>query len=89
MSREVLERELHLIRRRLEAIEDVLAEEMTADDKQALAETLKEHGTAKAFHSSPADQGPASVEGSSVTQGGESARRNALRSATAARREDI
>jgi hypothetical protein len=43
MSRLILERELHLIRERLEAIEDALGEEMTADDKQALEEALKEH----------------------------------------------
>jgi len=43
MSRLVLEKELHLIRERLEAIEEALGEEMTADDKKALDEALKEH----------------------------------------------
>ncbi len=58
MSRLILEKELHLIRRRLEAIEDVLAEEMTAEDTQALREALKEHREGKsAFHSNPAGQG--------------------------------
>ncbi|HUK49941.1 MAG TPA: hypothetical protein VLV18_02800 [Terriglobales bacterium] len=46
MSRLVLERELHLIRERLEAIEEALGEEMT-DDKQALKEALKEHREGK------------------------------------------
>jgi hypothetical protein len=43
MSRLVLENDLHLIRERLEAIEESLGEEMTADDKKALEEALKEH----------------------------------------------
>jgi hypothetical protein len=43
MSKQELERELRLIRQRLESIEEVLAEEMTDDDKQALEEALKEH----------------------------------------------
>lgn len=47
MSRLVLERELHLIRERLEAIEEALGEEMTADDKKALEEALKEHREGK------------------------------------------
>jgi len=47
MSRLVLERELHLIRERLEAIEDALGEEMTGDDKQALDEAMKEHREGK------------------------------------------
>jgi hypothetical protein len=38
-----LERELHLIRERLEAIEDALGEEMTADEKKALEEAMREH----------------------------------------------
>jgi hypothetical protein len=53
MSRLVLEKELHLIRRRLEAIEDVLAEEMTADDKKALTEALKEYREAKSIPFKP------------------------------------
>jgi len=47
MSRLILERELHLIRERLEAIEDALGEEMTADDKESLEEALKEHRQGK------------------------------------------
>ena len=47
MSRLVLERELHLIRERLEAIEDALGEEMTTDDRKALEEALKEHRAGK------------------------------------------
>ena len=43
MSRAILEKELGLIRRRLEAIEDALAEEMSADDKTALQEALRDH----------------------------------------------
>ncbi len=42
-----------MIRRRLEAIEDMLAEEMTADDKQALAEALKEHRVGKSIPFKP------------------------------------
>lgn len=43
MSRLILEKELHLIRERLEAIEQALGEEMTTDDKKALEEAMKEH----------------------------------------------
>jgi len=43
MSKLILEKELHLIRERLEAIEEALGEEMTADDKKALEEAMKEH----------------------------------------------
>ncbi len=43
MSKQELEKELRLIRQRLESIEEALAEEMTDDDKQALEEALKEH----------------------------------------------
>jgi len=54
MSRLILEKELHLIRERLEAIEDALGEEMTADDKRALEEAMSEHKQGKtiAFRSS-------------------------------------
>jgi len=38
-----LEKKLRLIRQPLESIEEPLAEEMTEDDKKALAEALKEH----------------------------------------------
>jgi hypothetical protein len=47
MSRLILERELHLIRERLEAIESALGEEITADDKEALEEAMKEHREGK------------------------------------------
>jgi len=47
MSKLVLEKELHLIRERLEAIEESLGEEMTTDDKKALEEALKEHRKGK------------------------------------------
>lgn len=39
-----LEKELKLIRQRLDSIEEALAEEMSQDDKKALAEARKEHG---------------------------------------------
>ena len=54
MSRLILEKELHLIRERLEAIEDALGEEMTSDDKRALEEAMSEHKKGKtiAFRSS-------------------------------------
>ena len=47
MSKVGLEKELRLIRQRLESIEEALAEEMTGDDKQALQEALKEHREGK------------------------------------------
>jgi len=47
MSKLILEKELHLIRERLEAIENALGEEMTADDKKALEEAMKEHQEGK------------------------------------------
>lgn len=42
-----LEHELKLIRQRLEAIEDNLAEEMTDDDKRARREAIEEHRQGK------------------------------------------
>ena len=42
-----LERELKLIRQRLDSIEDVLSEEMSSSDKRARAEALKEHREGK------------------------------------------
>lgn len=42
-----LERELRMIRERLDSIEDVLAEEMSEDDKKARAEALKEQKEGK------------------------------------------
>ena len=47
MSKLILEKELHLIRERLETIEQALGEEMTADDKKALKEAMKEHREGK------------------------------------------
>jgi hypothetical protein len=49
MSRLVLEKELSLIRQRLEAIEDALGEEMTVKDKTALEEALREHRKGKSI----------------------------------------
>jgi hypothetical protein len=49
MSKLILEREIGLIRRRLDAIEEALAEEMSADDKSALEEALKEHRAGKSI----------------------------------------
>jgi hypothetical protein len=42
-----IEKELKLIRQRLMAIEDVLAEEMSGDEKRALKEALREHREGK------------------------------------------
>ena len=42
-----LERELRLIRERLDSIEDALGEDMSEDDKRARAEALKEHREGK------------------------------------------
>lgn len=53
MSRLVLEKELGLIRQRLQAIEDALGEEMTAEDKTALQEALNEHRRGKSIHFKP------------------------------------
>jgi len=47
MSKLILEKELHLIRKRLEAIEEALGEEMTTDDKKTLEEALQEHREGK------------------------------------------
>jgi hypothetical protein len=47
MAQTELQRELKLIRQRLESIEEALAEEMTEDDKQALESALKEHRLGK------------------------------------------
>ena len=47
MTKVILERELTLIKRRLEAVEEALAEEMSADDKAALEKSLREHGMGK------------------------------------------
>ena len=42
-----LEKELRLIRERLDSIEDALAEEMSEDDRKTHAEALKEHKEGK------------------------------------------
>ena len=42
-----LEKELRLIRERLDSIEDALAEEMSDDDKKARVEALREHKEGK------------------------------------------
>ena len=47
MMATTLEKELRLIRQRLDSIEDALAEEMSEDDKRARAEALKEHREGK------------------------------------------
>ena len=47
MAQTQVEKELRLIRQRLESIEEALAEEMTEDDRQALSEALKEHMSGK------------------------------------------
>ncbi|MDH2901723.1 MAG: hypothetical protein PXY39_12210 [archaeon] len=47
MSQTSVQRELRLIRQRLEAIEEVLGEEMSESDKHALKEALREHKEGK------------------------------------------
>jgi len=42
-----LEKELRLIRERLDSIEDALAEDMSDEDKKARAEALREHKEGK------------------------------------------
>jgi predicted nucleic acid-binding Zn-ribbon protein len=42
-----IEKELRLIRQRLEAIEETLAEEMTKEDKRDLKEAIAEHKQGK------------------------------------------
>jgi predicted nucleic acid-binding Zn-ribbon protein len=49
MSQTTIEKELKLIRQRLEAIEEALAEEMTASDKRDLKEALAEHKRGKSI----------------------------------------
>lgn len=43
-----LEKELGLVRERLDSIEDALGEEMSEDDKRARSEALGEHKQGKA-----------------------------------------
>jgi hypothetical protein len=47
MSEITIEKELKLIRQRLEAIEETLAEEMTKDDKRDFRKALAEHKRGK------------------------------------------
>jgi len=47
MSRTIVERELRLIRQRLDSIEEALGEEISPDDKAALNEALIEHKSGK------------------------------------------
>jgi len=54
MSKVILVKELNLIRQRLEAIEEVLGEELTLDDRKALDEALKEHREGKSIPLKPA-----------------------------------
>ncbi len=49
MSKTQLEKELKLIRQRLDSIEEALAEEMNDDDKLALEEALREHKEGKSL----------------------------------------
>ena len=58
MSKLFFERELHLIRERLEAIEEALGEQMTADDKKALEEAMREHREGKTITFKPARSRP-------------------------------
>jgi hypothetical protein len=48
-SQAQLARELRMIRQRLDAIEEALAEEMTQDDKRSMREGLKEHKEGKSI----------------------------------------
>jgi hypothetical protein len=47
MMATTLEKELRLIRERLDSIEETLGEEMSEDDKKAKAEALREHREGK------------------------------------------
>jgi hypothetical protein len=47
MAQSGVERELKLIRKRLDSIEEALGEEMSREDKKALKEALEEHKTGK------------------------------------------
>jgi hypothetical protein len=49
MTRAVLEKELNLIRHRLDAIETALGKEMTPDEKAELEEALEEHEQGKSI----------------------------------------
>lgn len=52
MMASALEKELRLIRERLDSIEDALAEEMSDEDNKARSEALKEHKEGKTIPSS-------------------------------------
>ncbi len=47
MEKTSIEKELRLIRQRLDSIENALAEEMSEDDKKAREDALKEHREGK------------------------------------------
>jgi hypothetical protein len=53
MSKQILAKELHLIRERLDAIEQALGEQMTTEDKKALDEALEEYRESKAIRFLP------------------------------------
>jgi hypothetical protein len=53
MSKIILEKELGQIGRKLEAIEEALAEEMSAEDKAALQEALREHRAGRSIPFKP------------------------------------
>jgi hypothetical protein len=53
MSKQILAKELHLIRERLDAIEEALGEQMTTEDKKALDEALEEHREGKTIRFLP------------------------------------
>ncbi len=53
MSKVAIAKELSLIRRRLEAIEETLGEEMTPDDKTTLEEALRDHREGKSIPFKP------------------------------------
>lgn len=49
MSQTVIEKELKLIRQHLDAIEEMLAEEISESDKKDLKEALAEHKSGKSI----------------------------------------
>jgi hypothetical protein len=53
MATTQLQRELRLIRERLESIEEVLSEEMSLDEKRALREAVNEHKQGKTVPFNP------------------------------------
>ena len=75
MAASALEKQLRLIRERLDSIEDALAEEMSDEDKKGRAEALREHKEAKTI---PFIR-KAGIEGLSVDASKEEPRQRALR----------